>query len=97
MFTRADIVRRCIKGMRELINIACGFEGSTPSKWYRVASIHELLSAVSAVSAHPCYAPEVCARLLSLKSEDSGSVDEAGSQNRRFERKRFSSAELHPS
>lgn len=35
--TGGCIVRRCIKGMRELVNIACGFERATPSKWYRAA------------------------------------------------------------
>jgi hypothetical protein len=47
------------------------------------------LNTIFAISACPYYAPEVCARLLSLKGEKSGSVDEAGSHNRRFERKRF--------
>lgn len=40
----------------------------------------KLLEASSAVSACPCYAPEMCARLLSLKGDDSGSVDESGGQ-----------------
>jgi hypothetical protein len=33
------LVRRCIKGMRDIVNIACGLERSTPSMWYRVAGV----------------------------------------------------------